>query len=174
MDLSELHQLKIAPEITTDAKVIPTILAREFDLESEQLQAFKNTVAMFEGSVAIATHNSEQPHELMLALRGSGQSLYIGLADNSYIVASEPYGVVEEASQWIRMDGERPADPRSPISSAGQIIHLRARAAGTLKGIQRIAYDGTLLPVQADEISQADITTRDIDRGDSPLSLIHI
>ena len=172
MDLSELHQLKIAPEITTDAKVIPTILAREFDLESEQLQAFKNTVAMFEGSVAIATHNSEQPHELMLALRGSGQSLYVGLADNSYIVASEPYGVVEEASQWIRMDGERPADPRSPISSAGQIIHLRARAAGTLKGMQRIAYDGTLLPVQADEISQADITTRDIDRGDSPHFLL--
>ena len=85
--------------------------------------------------MAIVSHNAEQPHKLSLALRGSGQALYVGLADNSYIVASEPYGVVEEANQWIRMDGERPADPQHPITSAGQIVELDGEHAGTLAGI---------------------------------------
>ncbi len=47
-----------------------------------------------------------RPSQLFLALRGSGQALYIGLADDCYIVASEPYGVVEETSQYVRIDGE--------------------------------------------------------------------
>ena len=40
-------------------------------------------------------------------MRGSGQGLYVGLADDCYIVASEPYGVVEETSKYVRMDGEQ-------------------------------------------------------------------
>ena len=172
MDLTELQNLDIAPEITTDAKIVPTLISKQLVSNSNDLHAFRTTVSTFEGSMAIASHNADQPHKLSLALRGSGQAIYVGIADNSYVVASEPYGVVEDASQWIRMDGEKPADPQNPISSAGQIIQLDATNGGDLQGITRVAYDGTELPVQPDEITTADITTRDIDRGDAPHCLL--
>ncbi|MEC7916745.1 MAG: glucosamine-6-phosphate synthase, partial [Actinomycetota bacterium] len=172
MDLTELRNLEISPEITTDAKIIPTLLSSQLARTPNQIEAFRTTVSTFEGSMAIVSHNADQPHKLSLALRGSGQALYVGLADNSYVVASEPYGVVEEASQWIRMDGERPADPQHPITSAGQIVELDGEHAGSLAGITRLAYDGTQLPVDPAEITKADITTRDIDRGDAPHYLL--
>ena len=172
MDLTELQNLDIAPEITTDAKIVPTLISKQLVSNSNDLHAFRTTVSTFEGSMAIASHNADQPHKLSLALRGSGQAIYVGIADNSYVVASEPYGVVEDASQWIRMDGEKPADLQNPISSAGQIIQLDATNGGDLQGITRVAYDGTELPVQPDEITTADITTRDIDRGDAPHFLL--
>ena len=172
MDLTELRNLEISPEITTDAKIIPTLLSSQLVRTPNQIEAFRTTVSTFEGSMAIVSHNADQPHKLSLALRGSGQALYVGLADNSYVVASEPYGVVEEANQWIRMDGERPADPQHPITSAGQIVELDGEHAGSLAGITRLAYDGTQLPVDPAEITKADITTRDIDRGDAPHYLL--
>ena len=172
MDLTELQKLNLAPEITTDAKIIPPLISRQLTSTASDLEAFRATVSTFEGSMAIASHNAEQPHKLSLALRGSGQAIYVGIADNSFVVASEPYGVIENASQWVRMDGEKPADPDNPISSAGQIIQLDATKAGDLEGITRVAYDGTELPVQQDEITTADITTRDIDRGDAPHFLL--
>ena len=172
MDLAELQNLEVSPEITTDAKVVPTLISKQLTSNSNDLEAFRATVSTFEGSMAIASHNADQPHKLSLALRGSGQAIYVGIADNSYVVASEPYGVVEDASQWIRMDGEKPADPQNPISSAGQIIQLDATKAGDLQGVTRLAYDGTELPVRTDEITTADITTRDIDRGDAPHFLL--
>ena len=172
MDLTELRKLNLPPEITTDAKVIPALISRQLTSTNNDLEAFRATVSTFEGSMAIASHNAEQPHKLSLALRGSGQAIYVGIADDCYVVASEPYGVIENASQWIRMDGENPADPDNPISSAGQIIQLDATKAGALEGITRVAYDGTELPVQQNEITNADITTRDIDRGDAPHFLL--
>ena len=75
----------------------------------------------------------QAPSQLFLALRGSGQGLYIGLADDCYIVASEPYGVVEETSSYVRMDGEH----------GGEIVVLDGADAGELDGIVRLAYDGS-------------------------------
>ena len=82
-------------------------------------EAFRRTVAEFEGSVAIGAAAADQPDRLFLALRGSGQALYVGLGDDCYIVASEPYGVVEETTRFVRMDGESP----SP-SGSGQVFVL--------------------------------------------------
>ena len=53
-DLKALDGLRIAPEITTDAKVIPTLVARRVAEGADLATAFRNTVASFEGSVAIA------------------------------------------------------------------------------------------------------------------------
>ena len=50
--------------------------------------------------------SSQAPDTMLLALSGSGQGLYIGLADDCFIVASEPYGVVEETAEYLRLDGE--------------------------------------------------------------------
>ena len=49
---------------------------------------------------------------------------------------------------------------------------LDRRRAGSLEGIRRIAYDGTELPVRAEELLRAEVTTRDIHRGDHPHYLL--
>ena len=48
--------------------------------------------------MAIGATSSDHPDQVLLALRGSGQALYVGLADDGFIVASEPYGLVEETA----------------------------------------------------------------------------
>jgi glucosamine--fructose-6-phosphate aminotransferase (isomerizing) len=135
------------------------------------VEGFRRSVSAFEGSVAIAAASADEPERLLLALRGSGQALYVGLAEDAYIVASEPYGVVEETSSYVRLDGETPADPEQP-SSRGQIFVLDADRAGTLAGVRRLAYDGTELPLADSDVHHAEVTTRDIDRGDFPHFLL--
>ncbi len=167
-DLIAEEGVTITPSITTDAKVIPSLTSRRLGEGLESAEAFRRTVATFEGSVAIGACTAAAPDKLQLALRGSGQALYIGLAEDAYIVASEPYGVVEETAHYVRMDGETPGNPENPNASRGQIIELDGELAGTVEGMLRKAYDGTDLAVAADDIAVAQITTRDIDRGDHP------
>ena len=70
------------------------------------------------------------------------------------------------------MDGETPADPTNASATRGQIIRLRGSLAGSIEGIERVAYDGSPLAVSASELATAQITTRDIDRGDAPHFLL--
>jgi glutamine---fructose-6-phosphate transaminase (isomerizing) len=171
-DLKATLGLRITPEITTDAKVIPTLVARHLASGVDLADAFRTTVAALDGSVAIGLLSAEDPDRLCLALRGSGQALYVGLGDDAFVVASEPYGVIEEADHYLRLDGETPADPDNPVGSRGQIVVLDRRLAGSVDGITRLAYDGTLLPVEPSELAVPAITTRDIDRGDHPHFLL--
>ncbi|MBS1848521.1 MAG: SIS domain-containing protein, partial [Actinobacteria bacterium] len=174
-DLKAEGDLSIASTITTDAKVIPTLVSRALDATGSHgtpVDAFRSTVARFDGSVAIGAVEASSSDRLLLALRGSGQALYVGFADDAFVVASEPYGLVEEASRFLRMDGETPSDPANATASRGQIVELTAAGAGTLGGLRRWSYDGTELAVDPGEIRTAEITTRDIDRGDAPHYLL--
>ena len=90
------------------------------------------------------------PTDLLLALRGSGQALYVGLAEDAFIVASEPYGAGRGDATYLRMDGETPADPDNPSASRGQIVVLDGAAAGTLDGIERMRLRRHPLPVTDD------------------------
>jgi glucosamine--fructose-6-phosphate aminotransferase (isomerizing) len=159
--------LAVRAEITTDAKVIPLLVAKRMAEGERSAEAFRRTVATFDGSVAIAAHAGEEPGRLHLALRGSGQALYVGLIDagqpEAFVVASEPYGVVEETSRYLRMDGE---------GTGGQVVTLDRDDAGALSGLERRAYDGRPLPVASGEIVTAEITTRDIDRAGYPHFLL--
>ena len=170
-DLKASHHLHIASPITTDAKVIPTLASRLVQATGDLVEGFRRTVASFDGSVAIGAASAAHTDRLLLALRGSGQALYIGFAEEMFIVASEPYGLVEETRRYLRMDGETPAHPDQP-ASRGQIIELNSLGAGTLGGIRRIAYDGSELPLAERELVSAEVTTRDIDRGSSPHFLL--
>jgi glucosamine--fructose-6-phosphate aminotransferase (isomerizing) len=107
-DLIASDGLKIPAEITTDAKVIPTLFSRQLDAGLPVAESFRETVVRLVGSVAIAATTAAMPDRLTLALRGSGQALYVGVAEDAFIVASEPYGVVEETATFLRMDGETP------------------------------------------------------------------
>jgi len=161
--LREDAGLGIPAEVTTDAKIIPTLIARRLADGEPVDEAFRQTVSSFEGSVAIAASTAGSPDRLHLALRGSGQALYIGLAEDAFVVASEPYGVVEVTARYLRMDGE---------TTGGQIVVLDRAGAGTVEGITRLAYDGSPLPASSDELVTAEITTRDIDRGGFPHFLL--
>jgi len=172
VDLVVAEGLSVAPEITTDAKVVPTLCAAHLAAGHDHREAFRRTVSVIEGSLAIGAVVGDAPDRLLLALRGSGQGLYIGLAEDAFVVASEPYGVVEMTGRYLRMEGETPADPADPAASRGQIVELEAALAGTVEGIRRRSYDGRDLPVGGDDLTGAEITTRDIDRGDHPHFLL--
>ncbi|CAB4554931.1 MAG: SIS domain-containing protein [Actinobacteria bacterium] len=168
-DIKVQHGLRIPGPITTDAKVIPAVMSRmAADTGGNLAEAFRRTVSGFEGSVAIAAASADAPDQIFLALRGSGQALYVGLAEDLYVVASEPYGVVEETDRYLRVDGETP----SPAGSRGQVFVLDGRHAGELAGVRRLAYDGAELPIDTDEVATAQVTTRDIDRGEAPHFLL--
>jgi len=164
-DLVEGEGLHIPTAITTDAKVIPVLLSRRLGAGSDLDGAFRSTVASLEGSVAVAAQATTAPDRMLLALRGSGQALYVGLADNAFVVSSEPYGLVGEAREYLRLDGETPADEDDP-ASRGQVVVLESAGAGSADGVHRYAYDGRVLPVAAHEWETPEVTTRDIDRGD--------
>lgn len=163
-DIKVAHQLRIPGPITTDAKVIPALVSHHA-ARHDMAEAFRRAVAEFEGSVAIAAAVASEPGRVFLAQRGSGQALYVGLCEDRFLVASEPYGLVEETERYLRLDGERPADPDRP-TSIGQVVELDAVHAGELAGISRRAYDGTDLPVSDQDVLRAEVTTRDIDRGE--------
>ena len=171
-DLKVEHELRIAAPITTDAKVIPALVVRNLPAANGDLtEAFRRSVASFEGSVAIAAAAASDPSCLLLAQRGSGQALYVGLAEDAFVVASEPYGLVEETPHYVRMDGETPVSADRP-QSRGQVFVLDAARAGEIGGVRRLAYDGTELPFTDADLAVAEVTTRDIDRGEFPHYLL--
>lgn len=166
------EHLEIAPEITSDAKVVPALISHRLATGDAALDAYRATVARLEGSLALAACTNAAPNELFCSLRGSGQALYVGLAENAFILASEPYGLVGETDRYFRLDGERPADPENPIATRGQVVVLDDEHAGQLDGITRVGFDGTPLPVDPSEIMTAEISTRDVDRGEHPHYLL--
>ena len=163
------HQLALPAEITTDAKVIPVLLGRGLEAGGAVDEAFVATVRSLHGSVAVAATTGAAPRQVHLALRGSGQALYVGLAEDAFVVASEPYGLVEETSRYLRMDGETPG---GADGTRGQVVVLDGDRAGSLEGVRRLAYDGTALPVGDGDLNVAEITTRDIDRKGAPHFLL--
>ena len=154
--------------VTTDARVVPGLTRRLRVSGQSAREAFAAAVASFEGSHAIVSLSSDNPGELLLARRGSGQALYVGLAPDAFVVASEPYGLVEQTGDYLRFDA---ADGAAEGNGAeGEIVRLEAAAAGETPGVARWSYDGTELPLPA--VTRAEITTRDIDRSGYPHFLL--
>jgi glutamine---fructose-6-phosphate transaminase (isomerizing) len=166
-ELRDAEELRLAPEITTDSKVLPALVARRLAQGEGAEDAFCATVARCEGSAAIALSAAETPDRLQLALRGSGQSLYVGLAEDAFVVASEPYGVVGETARYLPMDGEGSSE-----GTLGQVVVLERDGAGTLGAVRRSDYDGAPRPIDESEVRVAEITTRDIDRRGFPHFLL--
>ena len=157
----------IAPEVTTDTKIIPLIIQKYLRHGDQLATAFRRAVNDFEGSHAIAMVSNVEPGKVFLALRGSGQSLYLGISPDQYIFSSEIYGLVEVTPFFLKMDGE--VSPLLDVhGSSGQILILDQDSPGGLEGVSGSFYDGTPLRFKAEQIRKAEITTRDIDRGDYP------
>lgn len=157
--------------VTTDTKVIPLAIEK-YLLEGDSLKdAFRKAVTNFEGSHAIAMESNLEPGKIFLALHGSGQALFVGIARNQLLFASEVYGLVEETPYFIKMDGEKPRIQGDP-QTIGQIFILRNDKGPGLTGIEALSYDGYPLKLTEENITHAQITTRDIDRGEHPHFLL--
>jgi len=151
--------------VTTDTKVIPLAIEHHLLKGQTLREAFRLAVNDFEGSHAIAMESNLEPGTVFLALHGSGQSLFVGLARSEYLFASEVYGLVEETPYFIKMDGETCRIADDP-GSMGQVFVLNNDRGPGLAGIEAYSYDGHPITLTAGDIKKAEITTRDIDRGD--------
>ena len=155
--------VSISSKITTDAKIIPVLVDYYYRRGQSLRQAFLKAVNEFEGSVAICLSSSLEPGRTYLALKGSGQSLFIGLCKQGYVFASEVYGIVEQTSRYIRLDGATEHIPGHP-ESAGQIFILNENGT-ELDGLEAFHMDGSPIELSEKNIKVAEITTRDINRG---------
>ncbi|MBI4863502.1 MAG: SIS domain-containing protein, partial [Candidatus Riflebacteria bacterium] len=154
----------ISPAITTDTKIIPVMIDLHYRQCGDLKEAFRRAVGEFEGSLAIAMHSSLAPDKLFLALRGSGQSLCVGLTDDGFMVASELYGAVELTDRFVRMDGTRELAPGRP-ETRGQLFVLDATRPAGLEGIEALALTGETITLTDAEVKRSEITTRDINRA---------
>ncbi len=154
-------------DVTTDTKVIPLQVEKYFRQGHPLEEAFRLAVNDFKGSHAICMHSDLAPGKLFLAQRGSGQTIFIGLAEDHYMPTSEVYGFVEVTPRYLKLDGEKTA-PGKGDDSRGQIFVLDQQSDGGLSGLQAMYYDQTPLALKPADVKHTAITTRDIDRQDYP------
>ncbi|MCF6248265.1 MAG: SIS domain-containing protein, partial [Desulfobacula sp.] len=149
---------KIHEQINTDTKLIPLQIEHYLRQNHPLEEAFRLAVNDFEGSHAISMHSDLSPGKLYLAQKGSGQTIFVGIAKDHYIAASELYGIVEETQDFIKLNGE----------GKGQIVILDQYSSGGVDGIRSIYYDNSPIKINADQIQSSQITSRDIDRQNYP------
>ena len=163
---AELPAEMISPELTTDTKIIPLQIEKYLKAGQNLSESFRLAVNDFEGSHAIAMTSDLEPGKMFLALKGSGQSIYIGISSDQYMFSSELYGIVEVMPHFIKMNGETATNDAS--RAAGQIFVLDQSSSGGREGASGCYYDGTKISLKDIDLQKAEITTRDIDRGDYP------
>ncbi|PID40936.1 MAG: glutamine--fructose-6-phosphate aminotransferase, partial [Proteobacteria bacterium] len=175
-DIDNYLELKAAVEesggsipetITTDTKIIPLQIERYMNTGVDIAEAFRLAVSDFQGSHAIAMHTDLAPGKFFLAQKGSGQAVFVGLAADHYMPASEVYGFIEETSHFLKMDGEKVVDGKDGPTQ-GQIFILDQHGAGGLSGVTAMYYDGTPIQLRENDIKHTEITSRDIDRQGFP------
>jgi len=157
----------IHSDITSDTKIIPIRIEKYLKQGHSVREAFRLAVNDFEGSHAISMHTDLAPGRLFLAQKGSGQSIFIGLANNHYMPVSEVYGFIEETQSFIKMDGEIVAEGIEG-KTHGQIFILSQKSGGGVEGINAMFYDGTPVELGDKDIKHTKITSRDIDRQQFP------
>ncbi|MDA3898447.1 MAG: SIS domain-containing protein [Desulfobacteraceae bacterium] len=162
----EKQGIFLPDDITCDTKIIPVHIETFLKKGHPINEAFRLAVNDFEGSHAISMHSDLAPGKLFLSLKGSGQTIFIGLADDHYITASEIYGLVEETTEFIKMDGDALNPSTTDVAVNGQIFMLDQASNGGIDGISAMSYDGSPIAIGPDLIRKTPLTSRDIDRQD--------
>ncbi|MBN1472552.1 MAG: SIS domain-containing protein [Syntrophaceae bacterium] len=153
----------IAAEVTTDTKIIPLQIEKYLKEGKNLTEAFRFALNDFEGSHAIAMTSNLEPGKTFLALKGSGQAIYIGMNADQYMFSSELYGLVEVMPEFIKMKGEEENG-----KTRGQMFVLDQNGGTGIKGITACFYDGSAIHLTDNDLQIAEITTRDIDRSHYP------
>ncbi|MDD2390044.1 MAG: SIS domain-containing protein [Desulfobacterales bacterium] len=165
------HSVQVSDQLTTDTKIIPLQIEHYLFAGYDLKEAFRLALNDFKGSHAIAVQSNLEPGKVFLAIRGSGQSLYIGVCKNQYMFSSELYGLVELTPHFIKMDGETERTKGDP-STRGQLFILSGESENSKNSISACYYDNHPIRITDQLIRKAEITTRDIDRKGYPHFLL--
>ncbi|MAE67131.1 MAG: glutamine--fructose-6-phosphate transaminase (isomerizing) [Phycisphaeraceae bacterium] len=84
----------------TDTEVLAALIAHLYDGDLEK--AVQGALREVNGAYAIAVVSDAEPHTLICARKGS--PLIIGIADQSYVVASDAAAIVAHTTQGITLD----------------------------------------------------------------------
>lgn len=144
--------------ITTDAKVIPLMAHRRLTKGLDTAASMADCLRAFEGSMAIGVQADDDPQTLVLAVKGGGQGLYVGLSPFGYMVASEIFGLVARSNRYLSL--EKLAGDE--IKSRGAVVRVDGRAGGALDGVVLVEPDGSTRAVSESDVLVAELTTRDV------------
>ncbi|MBF0223901.1 MAG: SIS domain-containing protein [Desulfobacterales bacterium] len=159
----EEEGIRIDSEITTDTKIIPLQIEKYLNQGNSIEESFRMAVNAFKGSHAIFMQTDIAPGKLFLAQRGSGQAIFVGVADDHYIPTSEVYGFVEETPYFFKLEGEKLFEGQNG-SIQGQIVILDEKPFAQEGSVKSMWYDGTPFNMEIKDIKKSEITSRDIDR----------
>ena len=160
-------------EITTDAKVIPALVSRRIAAGADAIEAFRATVASFEGSVAIAAA-SPPPSRAACSSRcaAAARRSTSGCADDASSSRASRTASSRVRPPTCGSTARRCSTPATRRARARSSCSTRPRAA-IAPAITRRSYDGTRAArSRPSEWVRAEITTRDVDRGDAPHYLL--
>ena len=134
------------------------------------VEAFRRTVAAFEGSVAIGAAAADDPEpgaaSPCAAAARASTSAWPRTASSS---PASRTASSRRPTRYLRMDGETPSPAAAAVRCSCSTAPRRRRSTA----IDRLAYDGTRAAGRPRPTSStAEVTTRDIDRGDSPHFLL--
>src|SRR4051812_17177202 len=141
--------------VTTDAKLIPLLVSEGLALGHPDRRAVADMLQACAGSMAIAVQTERSGGDVHLAVKGSGQSLFVGFTPSGYLVASEIYGLVGQTQRFVRVDG---------TASGGTVLRLRRSGEGRPEAVEQWDAAGTALPPIGDP-QVSDVTSRDLARG---------
>lgn len=148
------------PGISTDAKIIPALLSQRIAGGDEAGPALRACLGEFTGSMAIVAQ-ADGRDELLLAAKGTGQSLHVGLSPGGFVVASEVYGLVAATKKYLRVEGSR----SSGATRHGTVLVLPRSGPNQLPAIRRWDGNSALRPIEPKELRIAEVTTRDLELG---------
>jgi len=151
------QELQLEESITTDAKIIPLVVSHHYRKTGNLGEAFRRAFSELEGSMAIGIMAADHPGEFFFGQKGSGQGLFLGVKEHGVAIASEMYGIVEFTPRYLKAEGERHVD--------GEVFRLAV--TGGRIAIELLDTAG-MSAVPDNRIRTAEITTRDINRGDNP------
>ncbi|HZC51686.1 MAG TPA: SIS domain-containing protein [Mycobacterium sp.] len=145
--------------VTTDAKLLPLLLAQGLGAGRTPSQAVADMLAACTGSMAVAVQTEVTDGDIYLAVKGSGQALYIGLSQRGYLVASEIYGLVGVTQHFFRVDGAQTA------GADGAVVRLSRAAHGLPESVE--VWNATGESVSpALQLRSTAVTSRDLALGD--------
>ncbi|BDQ34904.1 SIS domain-containing protein [Pseudodesulfovibrio portus] len=143
----------IPPAISTDAKILPVLFHLGVDEDGGAEERFRSVLKQCEGSLAVVMQNLSDFDSQFLAQKGSGQSFYIGLTVDGWLVASEAYGMAARA---------RSSYPIAVHRQGGVSVVLRESDPANTAPVARFLDTGETVELAEEKI---EIFSRDIFRG---------
>ena len=140
---------KFNNDFSTDCQAI-SISLTNIDIKSN---TFTNIIEQYQGSYAIVLQTSKQPGEIHLVKKGK-QGLYIGVAYDQIMFASDVYGLIESCKYFIPIRSEQTFCLNDQTLPFSDDFSLKVNTPDS---------NGSII-INKKHLKTTNITTRDIDK----------